>query len=156
MAPGAAPPAPGGAGEASSDNWQTTRIVPDDFISAVEFIKQFEPRRVESTRRAGREVRPLAERPVAFTVFHAVTKKGEDCYLFEVNKDWWRLNLIGGKREESDHRDFSVTAVREICEELGLSPDFSLEVVTHEAGLNWRQRPPSCSAGTKTTGALQD
>lgn len=110
------------------DNWGTTRAIPDDSISASEFIRQFELRRVELTRRAGRDIRPLAERPVAFAVFHAVNVKGEDCYLFEINKDWRRLNFIGGKQEESDRNDFAVTVTREIGEELGLAAD-SLSLV---------------------------
>lgn len=105
------------------DNWGTSRTIPEDSLSAVEVVRQFELRRIELTRRSGRDVRPLAERPVAFAVFHALDEKGDDCFLFEINKDWGRLNLIGGKQEDSDRRDFTATVTREISEELGLAAD---------------------------------
>lgn len=105
------------------DNWGSTRVIPEDSLSAIEFIRQFELRRIALTRQAGRDVRPLADRPVAFAVFHAMNEKGEDCYLFEINKDWRRLNFIEGKQEASDRDDFTATVTREISEEIGLAAD---------------------------------
>jgi len=103
------------------DSWNRTHLIPEDSISAVELLRQLELRRIELTRRAGRVPQPLAERPVAFAVFHALDQRGDDCYLFEINKDWRRLNLIGGKQERADHGDFQATAYREISEELGIA-----------------------------------
>lgn len=105
------------------DNWNLVHIVPEDSLSALGLMRQLELRRIELTRRAGSSPRPLAERPVAFAVFHAKDQKDRDCYLFEVNKDWRRLNLIGGKQEDVDGGDFSETLLREISEELGISRD---------------------------------
>src|SRR5215475_2077643 len=102
------------------DNWSRTHIIPDDAISAVELLQQMELRRIELTRRAGKTPRALAVRPVAFAVFHALDHKGDECYLFELNKDWRRLNFIGGKQEPVDRGDFQTTVAREISEELGL------------------------------------
>lgn len=103
------------------ENWTTTHVVAEDSLSAIELLRQLELRRIELTRRAGRPALPLAERPVAFAVFHARNARGEDCYLFEINKDWRRLNFVGGKQEDSDGGDFDRTVVREISEELGIA-----------------------------------
>jgi hypothetical protein len=105
------------------DNWNSVHMVPEDDLSAVEFLRHMELRRIELTRRSGKAPEPLADRPVAFAIFHAIDQKGRDCYLFEINKDWRRLNLIGGKQEGEDKGDFGETALREISEELGLSRD---------------------------------
>jgi 8-oxo-dGTP pyrophosphatase MutT (NUDIX family) len=105
------------------DNWNNTHIVPEDSLSAVELVRQMELRRIELTRRNGQLPQPLAERPVAFAIFHAVDQKGKDCYLFEINKDWRRLNFIGGKQEPGDRGDYEETVLREISEELGISRD---------------------------------
>lgn len=105
------------------DNWNNTHIIPEDSLSALELLRQMELRRIDLTRRAGRQPQPLASRPVAFAVFHAIDRKGKDCYLFEINSDWRRLNFIGGKQEESDGGDYAETVLREISEELGISRD---------------------------------
>jgi hypothetical protein len=103
------------------DNWDTVHVMTEDTLSAYDLVRQLELRRIELTRRAGRQVRPLAVRPVSFAIFHAVSDKGEDCYLFEINKDWRRLNFIGGKQEAFDGGDFRKTIIREIGEELGIA-----------------------------------
>lgn len=103
------------------DNWDTVHVMAEDALSAYDLLRQLELRRIELTRRTGRQARPLAERPVAFAIFHAINDKGEDCYLFEINKDWRRLNFIGGKQEPSDGGDFQKTVSREIGEELGIA-----------------------------------
>jgi 8-oxo-dGTP pyrophosphatase MutT (NUDIX family) len=105
------------------ENWSSTHTIPQDRVSALEFLHQMELRRIEQERRAGRSVTPLAERPVAFVVFRAKNGHGDDCYLFEINKDWRRLNLIGGKQEPQDRGDYLETARREVFEELGISGD---------------------------------
>lgn len=105
------------------ENWNTSHLIPEDSLGAIELLRQFELRRIELTRRAGHPVRPLAHRPVAFAVFHARNSKGQDCYLFEINKDWRRLNFIGGKQEAVDGGDFQATVTREIGEELGVSAE---------------------------------
>ena len=102
------------------ENWSSTHIIPEDRLSALEFVHQLELRRIEQERRFGRVPKPLAERPVSFVVFRAKNDRGEDCYLFELNKDWRRLNLIGGKQEPQDAGDFQETAHREVAEELGI------------------------------------
>jgi 8-oxo-dGTP pyrophosphatase MutT (NUDIX family) len=105
------------------DNWNHVHLVPEDGLSAMELLRQMELRRIELTRRSGHTPKPLADRPVAFAVFHALDGKDKDCYLFEINKDWRRLNFIGGKQEKIDGGDFKETALREISEELGISRD---------------------------------
>jgi 8-oxo-dGTP pyrophosphatase MutT (NUDIX family) len=105
------------------EDWGSTHTIPEDRVSALEFLHQMELRRIEQERRAGRLVAPLAERPVAFVIFRARNDRGEDCYLFEINKDWRRLNFIGGKQEPQDRGDYLVTARREVHEELGISRD---------------------------------
>jgi 8-oxo-dGTP pyrophosphatase MutT (NUDIX family) len=102
------------------DDWNSIHLIPEDKVSALEFLHQMELRRIDQERRAGRRPRTLAERPVAFAIFHAKNDKGESCYLFEVNKDWRRLNLIGGKQEPQDGGDYLETVKREISEELGI------------------------------------
>ncbi|MBN1630054.1 MAG: NUDIX domain-containing protein [Thermoleophilia bacterium] len=105
------------------ENWGGTHTIPEDRVSALEFLHQMELRRIEQERRAGRSVAPLAERPVAFVIFRAKNDRGEDCYLFEINKDWRRLNFIGGKQEPQDRGDYLETARREVFEELGIGKD---------------------------------
>jgi hypothetical protein len=104
-------------------NWNNTHTIPEDTLSALELLRQMELRRVELTRQSGKSPLPLAERPVAFALFHAIDQKGRDCYLFEINKDWRRLNFVGGKQESHDQGDYSETVLREISEELGISRD---------------------------------
>lgn len=105
------------------EDWGSTHTIPEDRVSALEFLHQMELRRIEQERRAGRSVAPLAERPVAFAIFRAKNDRGEDCYLFEINKDWRRLNFIGGKQEPQDRGDHLETVRREVFEELGISSD---------------------------------
>lgn len=101
------------------EDWGSTHTIPEDRVSALEFLHQMELRRIEQERRAGRSVAPSAERPVAFAIFRAKNDRGEDCYLFEMNKDWRRLNFIGGKQEPQDRGDYLETVRREVFEELG-------------------------------------
>jgi hypothetical protein len=105
------------------DGWDRTHGIPEDQLGAVELVHQLELRRIELSRRMGESPEPLAERPVAFAVFHALNGHGESCYLFELNKDWRRLNLIGGKQEREDGGDYLQTVSREVSEELGISRD---------------------------------
>jgi 8-oxo-dGTP pyrophosphatase MutT (NUDIX family) len=102
------------------EDWHNMHVIPEDRVSALEFLQHTELRRIYQERRAGRMARPLAERPVAFAVFRAKNDSGENCYLFEINKDWRRLNFIGGKQEPQDRGDYLETARREISEELGI------------------------------------
>lgn len=104
------------------EDWNRSGVLLEDCLSGVEFAHRIELRRIEQDRRSGAFPEPLAERPVAFGIFHARNARGESCYLFELNKDWARLNLIGGKQEPEDGGDFSVTLHREISEELGIAP----------------------------------
>lgn len=103
------------------DDWTSIDAVEN--ISALEFLQHMELRRIDQERHAGRVPRPFAERPVAFAILHAKTEMGENCYLFEVNKDWRRLNLVGGKQEPQDGGDYLETIRREISEELGIERD---------------------------------
>ncbi|GAA2792172.1 hypothetical protein [Crossiella cryophila] len=43
---------------------------------------RIELRRIEQDRRSGAFPEPLAERPVAFGIFHARDERGRSCYLF--------------------------------------------------------------------------
>jgi hypothetical protein len=101
-------------------DWDRTHTIPEDGLSAMELLRQLEIRRIEQTRRIGQFAQPLARRPVAFVIFRAHDKYGHDCYLFEVNKDWQRLNFVGGKQESEDAGNFETTARREVAEELGI------------------------------------
>ncbi len=103
------------------DDWHRTHLIPEDRLSAMELLHQMELRRVEQSLRRGTAPAVLAERPVAYGVLHARNAKGQSCFLFETNKDWHRLNLIGGKQEPEDCGDYSETLRREIGEELGIS-----------------------------------
>lgn len=102
------------------ENWNSIYLIPEDRVSALELLHQIELRRIGQERRAGRMPQVLADRPVAFAIFHGKNDKGESCYLFEFNKDWRRLNFIGGKQEVADNGDFRETICREISEELGI------------------------------------
>lgn len=104
------------------EDWSRLHLIHEEQVSALEFLHQMELRRITQEKQHGRTAPYLEERPVAFAVFHARNEKGESCYLFEVNKDWRRLNLIGGKQEDSDGGDYTRTVEREISEELGISP----------------------------------
>jgi hypothetical protein len=104
------------------EDWNRLHLIPEGQVSALEFLHQMELRRISQEKQNGRTARHLEERPVAFAVFHARNDRGEGCYLFEVNKDWRRLNLIGGKQESVDGGDFTRTVEREISEELGINP----------------------------------
>jgi 8-oxo-dGTP pyrophosphatase MutT (NUDIX family) len=104
------------------NNWNRSGVTEEDHLNAIEFVHQLELRRIELDRQAGVFPKPLAERPVAFGVFRARNESGESCYLFEINKDWNKLNFIGGKQEAEDDGRFDVTLKREISEELGISP----------------------------------
>jgi 8-oxo-dGTP pyrophosphatase MutT (NUDIX family) len=103
------------------DNWNSVHVIPENNVSALELVQQMELRRILQERQSGRSPTPMAERPVGFALFHAMNEKGESCYLFEVNKDWRRLNFIGGKQEPQDRGDFAETTRREISEELGIA-----------------------------------
>lgn len=103
------------------DDWKRTHLYREEGINGLELLRQMELRRIEQSLRAGRMPRPLANRPVAFAIFHARDQEDRDCYLFEVNKDWRRLNFIGGKQEEEDAGSFEQTVLREIGEELDIS-----------------------------------
>ena len=103
------------------DDWNRTHLVPRDRLGAAELLQQLELSRIEQSLRTGRRPAPLAERRVAFAIIRALNAKRESCYLFEVNKDWHRLNLIGGKQEPEDLGSYSETLLREISEELGIS-----------------------------------
>jgi 8-oxo-dGTP pyrophosphatase MutT (NUDIX family) len=104
------------------EDWNRLGVRREDQLNAVDLVHQLELRRIELERRSGSFPEPMAERPVAFGIFRALNNKGESCYLFENNRDWQRLNLIGGKQEPEDGGDFSSTLKREIFEELGISP----------------------------------
>lgn len=110
-------------GYALINDWRRSAVIHEDRITAVEFVHQLELRRILLDRQAGIFPQPLAERPVAFGLFRAIDKRGGSSYLFEMNKDWLKLNFIGGKQESEDNGDYSVTLKREISEELGIAPD---------------------------------
>ncbi len=40
--------------------------------------------------------------------------------MLELNKDWDRYGLIGGKQEPQDMNDYRLTVLREIEEEIGV------------------------------------
>jgi len=103
------------------DDWNRTHLIPEDRLSAVELLQQMELNRIEQSLKVGKRPIHLAERPVAFAVFRALDAKGESCYLLELNKDWRRLNFIGGKQEPEDRGSYSETILREISEELGIA-----------------------------------
>lgn len=88
-------------GAAPIDDWSRRHVFRDEEMSGLELVRQLELRRIELTRRAGKTPEPLAVRPVAFAIFHAIDRGGEHCYLFEVNKDWGRLNSSGVSRKRS-------------------------------------------------------
>jgi len=112
-----------GESHALIENWNSRHLIPEDSLSALEVVSQLELRRIDQQRRSGIRPQALADRPVAFAVFHARDRHGRDCYLFELNKDWRRLNFIGGKQEPVDGGDFGETMLRETSEELGISRD---------------------------------
>jgi 8-oxo-dGTP pyrophosphatase MutT (NUDIX family) len=104
------------------NDWNRSGVTEEDHLNAIEFVHQLELKRIELDRQAGIFPKALAERPVAFGVFHARDASEESCYLFEINKDWNKLNFIGGKQEPEDDGRFDMTLKREISEELGISP----------------------------------
>jgi 8-oxo-dGTP pyrophosphatase MutT (NUDIX family) len=105
------------------DDWDRSSVLREDHLSAVSFIHLLEMRRIELSLQSGTNAEPLADRPVAFGVFRAQNRQGENCYLFELNRDWRRLNFVGGKQEAEDDLDFGRTLKREIHEEIGVAPD---------------------------------
>jgi 8-oxo-dGTP pyrophosphatase MutT (NUDIX family) len=109
-------------GYALINDWGRSAVMREDQLNAVEFVHQLELRRILLDRESGIFPEPLAERPVAFGIFRAIDTQGKSSYLFEVNKDWQKLNFIGGKQEPEDNGDYSATVKREISEELGISP----------------------------------
>lgn len=105
------------------NNWHTTRPI-SNHLTGLQFLLFAERRRVEQSVAAGFNPEIYNERPVAFAVIKAESRKHRcDVYLFECNKDWGRLNLVGGKMEPSDAGDYRQTMVREIEEELGVNRD---------------------------------
>lgn len=92
-----------------------------DRICALEFLHHMELQRMEYSKRSGLRPEILQSRPVAFAVIKARSaKRKQDVYLLELNKDWERYNLIGGKQEPEDRGDYHQTILREIEEELGV------------------------------------
>lgn len=104
------------------DDWSRSSVLQEDRLNAVALVHLLELRRIELDRQSGRFPEVLAERPVAFGVFRALDHREVSSYLFEVNKDWQRLNFIGGKQEAEDDGNFHLTLRREISEELGIAP----------------------------------
>lgn len=105
------------------DDWNRPGRLREDRLNAIDLVHYLELRRIDLEKGAGLFPESLAERPSAFGVFRALNGAGESGYLFEVNKDWHQLNFIGGKQEPEDGGDFHRTLLREISEELGISPD---------------------------------
>jgi 8-oxo-dGTP pyrophosphatase MutT (NUDIX family) len=105
------------------EDWDRPGILREDRLNAIDLVHHLELRRIELEKKAGQFPEPLDKRPVAFGIFRALNSTGTSSYLFETNKDWHRLNLIGGKQEPEDGGDFHATLIREIHEELGISPD---------------------------------
>ncbi len=104
------------------DDWSRL-ILNEDHLSAAELVNELEYQRVLQDRSRGVLSINFDTRPSAFAVICATTIKGERAYLFEVNKDWNRYNLIGGKQADSDNGSYEETVRREITEELGISRD---------------------------------
>lgn len=102
------------------DDWSRL-ILNEDHLSAAELVNELEYRRVLQDRSRGVVSINFDSRPSAFAVICATTIKGERAYLFEVNKDWNRYNLIGGKQTDFDGGSYEETVRREMTEELGIS-----------------------------------
>lgn len=102
------------------DDWTRCHKLPDG-LSALEFLHHIELQRIEYSKRSGIRPEILNEFPVAFAVIKGYSsKRGKDVYLFELNKDWNRYNLIGGKKQPQDGIDYRNILFREIEEELGI------------------------------------
>ena len=104
------------------DDWSRL-ILNEDHLSAAEIVNELEYRRVLQDQARGVQSVSFDSRPSAFAIICALNKRGERAYLFELNKDWNRYNLIGGKQTESDRGSYEETVRREITEELGISRD---------------------------------
>jgi len=102
------------------DWWRRFRTLPDQ-LCALEFLHHMELQRIEHSKRAGIRPEVLHEIPVAFAVIKAYSEKRRQAvFLLELNKDWNRYNLIGGKDEPHVDKGFRETLFREIEEELGV------------------------------------
>jgi 8-oxo-dGTP pyrophosphatase MutT (NUDIX family) len=101
------------------DNWHSNRPIEDKIIG-LQLLRYAEERRIEQSKKAGIFPYIYRIRPVAFAVIKA-KMDGKDVYLFELNKDWHKFNLCGGKQEEVDAGDYKETILRELSEELGIS-----------------------------------
>lgn len=95
----------------------------EDHLSAAELVNELEYRRVLEDQSRGILSMNFDTRPSEFAVICALTTKNDRAYLFEINKDWNRYNLIGGKQLKSDNKSFEETVRREVTEELGISRD---------------------------------
>jgi len=111
-------------GFAIFDDWnRRTKPLPDR-LTALEFLHFIEKRRIESSRKAGFWTETVRTIPVSYAIIKARSESlGSDVYLFELNKDWNLYNLIGGKQEPEDNKDYRMTLLRELEEEIGVSRD---------------------------------
>ena len=103
------------------DDWSRVLNIPEDHLLGLEFLQQLELRRIDSSRREGKRPEFVDHRPAAFAVIRGKDKHGQTAFLFETNKDWGRLNFIGGKQEPADLESYEETLRREITEELGIA-----------------------------------
>lgn len=103
-------------------------------ISAIEFLHLAERHRIEAQRMLGEAPTVFHETPVAFALIKARNyDHRSDVFMFQRNKDWRLLGLIGGKMEDVDQGDFRRTLMREIGEEIGVqSHMIKLTELTHE------------------------
>lgn len=115
------------------DDWTRRHKLPDS-LSALEFLHHLELQRIEYSKRSGIHPEILHEIPVAFAVIKGYSRKRrKDMYLLELNKDWDRYNLIGGKQQPQDGMDHRHTLLREIEEELGIQRnDVQLTLLTEK------------------------
>ncbi len=103
------------------DNWHTSRPIAKRLIG-LQLLLFAEHRRVQQSVCAGFAPEIYKARPVAFAVIKAKSKRRKkDVYLFELNKNWHKYNLIGGKMEDCDVGDYQAAVLREIEEELGIN-----------------------------------